>query len=53
MVRNSSRVQTAVSTEDSTLLVIEKNEFDVLLRDFQVKKENMLVNRILKSSIKN
>ena len=52
MVRNSSRIQTAVSTEDSTLLVIEKNDFDVLLRDFQVKKENLLVNRILKSSAK-
>ena len=38
MVRNTTRVQTAIATDDSNILVIDKENFDLLLRDFQIKK---------------
>ena len=38
MLRNTLRTQTMIAMEDSELLVINKDKFDEILRDFQQKK---------------
>ena len=47
MVRNSLRTQTTIATEDSELIFITRKDFDDFLRDFQTKKEKIMIDRML------